>query len=162
MLLRNDSQEGSEDPTELVRHSYIQDKFLPLCVSQGLPHVIRDTFQKARALREFVNYAPRIKWRNNRPVFFSLLHRPAELETVVQNLESSLSNTLLWAAGAIGSEWPRMFSVVAPARSFLQQSDLLYATWCSEEVLKEADRIATGIVERLNGPTGPRASGPKA
>jgi hypothetical protein len=66
--LMDTRQGGIGDPTGVIPHSYIPE-FLKRCESRGLSREMRSTVEKARALREFVNYGPRAEWADDKAIF---------------------------------------------------------------------------------------------
>ena len=129
--------EGTEDPTRLIPHKYLP-RFLANCESMGLTVRLRKLLENAREIREYANYRPRSVWQSDRPIFKTREFSRADVERIATSIEPLLSESLLWAsrqnelsgvlssAAAISLDW------------FLNQDDLLYAQWCSPEVLSQA------------------------
>jgi len=142
--LMDKRQGGKGDPTGVVPHRYIPE-FLKRCESRGLSPEMRSTVEKAKVLREFVNYGPRVEWADDKAIFRSMKHKPEELEQVIQATVPLFHKALNWARQACNPGRPYSQIVKIMFRDFITKPDLLYATWCSPEVLEEAGEIAESL-----------------
>jgi hypothetical protein len=142
--LMDKRQGGKGDPTGVIAHRYIPE-FLKRCESRGLASEMRSTVERARTLREFVNYGPRAEWADDKAIFRSMKHKPEELEEVIQATVPLFQKALDWAKQACNPERPYAQVIEFMFRDFITKPDLFYVAWCSPEVLEEADRIAASL-----------------
>lgn len=139
------SQGGAADPMWLIKHKEIP-KFLVNCESKGLTSRLREFLIKAKDLREFVNYRPKIEYGVDGKLYFRTREfKPEDVRNIVESLESLQDECLLWAHQQ--GEWPNIYVLITPnvVKQFLTQTDLLYKEWCSAEVLATAEEIRKRI-----------------
>lgn len=131
---------GAEDPTRLISHEYLP-RFLADCELRGFPPRLRENLTLAKEIREFANYRPRIVWRNDQPIFKTREFGKADVERVAKSIEPFLEDTWRWASQQDSLSHLVAVAAAVTLDSFLNQDDLLYAQWCSPEVLSKAKEM---------------------
>ncbi len=134
--------EGSNDPTRLIQHKDVPG-FLKIFEQNGLTNRLRRTLQKAKEIRNHVNYGPRTYWKDDRAVFKVSEHGGTGIiELIVTYVPSLISMAVKWASRSTNFSWVRAVAVIGTLNQFLTNPELLYVEWCSPKVLREARRLA--------------------
>jgi hypothetical protein len=142
--LVNARQQGASDPTYLVKYRDLGD-FLRNAESRGLTDQLRKQLNKSKKLREFVNYQPRIEWKDGIIVFRTKAYKIADLQEVLESVESLLAESLRWAKQQDETSELVAFVSAIAVKWFLTQDDLLYKDWCSPRILGEAELIRRNL-----------------
>ena len=143
-------KQGASDPTYLIKHSELPG-FLKQCEFRGLTNLLRAQMKKSKDVREFVNYRPRVEWQGDKLIFRTKAYKLADVNKVVESLETLLAETLIWASKQGDSA--RLLATVSAfsIQQFLNQNDLLYKEWCPHQVLEQAEMIRQNLPIKVRG-----------
>lgn len=122
----------NNDPTDKISHSAAL-KFLEEMKQKGLPEKNFDLLKLGKTLREYVNYAPRIK-RNGEGAFFETCQFGInDFSGFITNCDDFFTESLKWALATPPDPKDHYLKIaLQQAGDFLTQPDLGYSQWLTE------------------------------
>ena len=98
-------------------------------------------YQKFKKLREELNYGPRLRLVNEKPVFGFCDQAPADVVDVVTQLEGVLPDGLRWTYATPINAKVGIPIVVSGARQIFEDDGKFYNGCISREVALESERL---------------------
>jgi hypothetical protein len=153
-------KKGGQDPSRVVTHTQLC-KFLDKCQSYAaLPATFVGLFNKAKELREYINYGPDLLAC---PEGFRVLnrkHHPQEIDDVLGRTRTAFVEAVEWASQiGSGSKLGIPFALSKAAAFFVPNEDgaPYYSEWSSSDVLSEAEELRELLEHRSQGIVHPKA-----
>lgn len=147
--LREERKGGAEDPSKIISHEYAI-KFIESCVRDGLDGSLAKRVRDAKALREFVNYGPRIENQDG-GVFFGPCNRSSsESSAMVDQLGCSIESAVAWAQDNRHPDADLCRSVLSQCPDFFSKNELFYIRWCSEETIANARGFTAHLIAKAS------------
>jgi len=144
--------EANKDASRVPTHRHVAAS-LKKCESHGLPRTVLALFHEARALRDFVNYGPDLRYtaKEEFRVFNRDFH-PDKCRETVQQSEDVFLDAVAWTARNGTYHGDLAFIAVQESKSFFSTNsdgDPFYSQWSSKRVLKNADQFRVRLEEKM-------------
>jgi len=142
---------GGLDPSEgryRIRHDEAQ-QFISECVSKGLNEKCASLVEEAKRLREYVNYGPRMYIKSGFPVFGDCKIRPEIVDNFIAQLDNCLLEGIKWSQSNSISERYSTMLAIGHIGQFLDDPQLFYLDWCSQEIIEKSKNFLEKIFQEL-------------
>jgi hypothetical protein len=141
--ISNVLRKGIKDPSRALHHDELIT-FIRDCRKAGLPPIILSLFEKAKELREFVNYGPDLLTTPEGFRVFNRAHHPHEADDILSRIETAFVEGVEWASQTEADS--RLLVPIALSKAadfFLPNADgaPYYSEWSSQDVLGGAEDL---------------------
>jgi hypothetical protein len=144
-------KDGAADPNPAIRHSDLST-FLRRSVGEhGLSVAVPDAVERARDVRETINYGPRIlTWPNGDVTVENCAIQPSEVAAIVARIPSISEEAVTWACKNAEFNGTWIASALGQAHSFFMGPNRMYGGWCSDETALVAEQLRQALVKIAN------------
>ena len=146
---------GTNDPRKAVSHEDVC-KYLRKRQSDSLPKEVVISLEKAKKLREFVNYGPDLIHTPDGFRVLNRAHDPSECSELIEQLDTLFCMAVTWLCENAAEEDRLLIpiSIETGGRFFTSNPDgeAYYSQWSPPEVLRKAELLRVHlfkIAERL-------------
>ncbi len=131
-----------------INHSEAKE-FIKECTSRGLNNKCADLLKEGNELRNYVNYGPRMSIKNG-PSFGDCKTKPGIIDEFIDQLDDCLMEGIKWSQNNSKVAGYSTLHALGHIEQFLDNPDLFYIEWCSQDIIEKSKKFLTKIFQELN------------
>lgn len=140
---------GEIDPSNIISHKSAIE-FVKSCVQYGLNSNFHSQLERAKNLREFVNYGPRLTIDNDTPYFGPCNDRPQDCDSLISSVTDVFPLALEWASLRSPLDGTVLKISISKCSDFFIQPDLFYKQWSSLACIENCLEFIKELEDKLD------------
>jgi len=148
-------RDGTADPNPEIRHSDLVAFLRRAVAEQGLPDRVLSAVERAKEVRETINYGPRVLSHSGGQITVeNCTFKPDAVDAILTGIPGVYDKAVPWACrnGERDGEFDGAWIAIAlsQADAFFIGPASLYGEWCSVETAQVAEQMRQSLAKAAN------------